>query len=323
MLCLSFRTTCQTSLWTAILLGACAFVPSAALAVDHLKQLNCTTDQIAKFNGNDWVCSADEIADVSALEAQVAALEASLATALASIAALQAADTALDGRITAIENNTVLNLDGALDLDTTNPSRPIARFEAVNVQIVDGAGQTISPTPNGLGNLIIGYDEPTADVSFFLHCSVGPHLNQTDCEAAGATWAANQKTGNHNLVVGTQHNYSQSAGVVFGLRNTVNRASSTVTGGQNGVAAGEQSSITGGNENSVGLRFSTISGGFENTIPFTASNGASVISGGSFNTNNAGEAIIGGGSGCVLASDDDLGWGAREKDGTNIGDCAP
>jgi hypothetical protein len=149
-------------------------------------------------------------------------------------------------------------------------------------------------------------------------------MNQADCQANGGTWGANHKTGNHNLVVGPQHNYSNSGGVVFGLRNTVNRDSSAVTGGQNGVAGGPRSSITGGNDNKVGIRFSTISGGFLNEIRFDPAHvfGASVISGGSFNLLQSGEAVIGGGSGCSLTAP--LGWGAKTgltSGSTSIGDC--
>ena len=54
-------------------------------------------------------------------------------------------------------------------------------FEAVNVRIVSGSGDTNGEV-NGLGNLIVGYDEPRQSGS--------------------------DKTGSHNIVVGTRNNCS-------------------------------------------------------------------------------------------------------------------
>lgn len=74
-----------------------------------------------------------------------------------------------------------------VEVDTTNH---VVRFTGANVQIRSGAGASWgtgdddSPDVNGLGNLIIGYDE--------------------DDE--------NDKTGSHNLVLGPYHTYSQAGG---------------------------------------------------------------------------------------------------------------
>ena len=356
----------------AILLVSLALASPSASAAKHLNGLNCATDEIARYDGNTWVCSVDNTVDLTTLIAQVALLQGQLNTLesevdqevldrIASIdaeeaarmaadtslqanidaeattraaadttlqanidaetAARIAADNTLDADITALESNTVLGLDGLLSLGSVL-GQPTALFEGVNVQIMDGTGSTISPPAalgsRGLGNLIIGYDETSSSSV----CSVGPHLNLTDCTNAGADWDSNQKRGNHNLVLGLGNNYAQSAGAVFGLRNTVNRDYSTVTGGMNNVSAGTTSSITGGNDNRVGQNFAHISGGFDNSIPFTSGNGASVISGGSFNTNLAGEAVIGGGSGCTLGATKDLGWGGKSQAGNQF-DCVP
>ena len=51
-----------------------------------------------------------------------------------------------------------------------------------NVQIVDGTGDT-GGTPNGLGNLIVGYNASSGDT----------------------------RTGSHNLVVGDLHTYTSYA----------------------------------------------------------------------------------------------------------------
>lgn len=112
----------------------------------------------------------------------------------------------LNQRLAVVESNTVLQLSGVLSLDTTDPTRPTALFNGVNVQIVNGLGATngnpgtrIGATPaiNGLGNLIVGYDEPRL-----------PEEGSSD------------KSGSHNLIVGEENNYTSYAGVVFGFRNT-------------------------------------------------------------------------------------------------------
>jgi hypothetical protein len=64
-------------------------------------------------------------------------------------------------------------------------------FEGCNVHIRSGAGGTDAPV-NGLGNLIIGYNE----------------RNEIE-----------DRTGSHNLLVGPFHTYSSPWGVVVGLDN--------------------------------------------------------------------------------------------------------
>src|SRR5262249_31716375 len=65
------------------------------------------------------------------------------------------------------------------------------RFSGVNVQIVSGAGATDAPE-NGVGNVIIGYNEtrPTG---------------------------GDDRSGSHNLVVGSRNNYTSHGGVVGGF----------------------------------------------------------------------------------------------------------
>jgi hypothetical protein len=79
------------------------------------------------------------------------------------------ADIAMNSStILAIQGNTVLALDGFLFLDMDAEGNDVARFDQVNVQITNGLGATNGdpmsspedPGPtNGLGNLVIGYNE--------------------------------------------------------------------------------------------------------------------------------------------------------------------
>ena len=74
-----------------------------------------------------------------------------------------------------------------------------------NVHITNGEGHTDSI--NGLGNLIVGYD---------------------DNNAKGV-----DKTGSHNVVVGAGHSYSSYGGLVAGFRNTASGNYASVSGGYN------------------------------------------------------------------------------------------
>jgi hypothetical protein len=94
-------------------------------------------------------------------------------------------------------------------------------FEGVNLRIVNGAGATASR--NGLGNLIIGYNEPppgTAD-----------------------------RSGSHNLVVGPEHSYASYGGALGGRRNSASGPYASALGGRYNIATGECSSVTAGEFN--------------------------------------------------------------------------
>lgn len=117
-------------------------------------------------------------------------------------------------------------------------------------------GQNSTSSINGLGNLIIGYDE----------------------SGSGA------KNGSHNLVMGSYNNYSSYGGIVTGTANTISNSnasviggvgntasgnSSSVTGGQGNIASGSYSSVNGGNSNTSAGISSAISGGDQKNIPAT------------------------------------------------------
>ncbi|MGI9200232.1 MAG: hypothetical protein ACR2QL_04185 [Woeseiaceae bacterium] len=190
-------------------------------------------------------------------------------------AELQARISELEERLLAMEelvaNNTVLRLDGYLSLDDSNPERPTALFAGTNVQVVNGVGST--PTINGLGNVIIGYDEtklPSPHGRNQYVCSegsafsVGSILTKEDCVGQGFDWYLNHKSGSHNLVVGGWHNYSQFGGLVVGSGNTINGRYATVTGGAGNTASGNYSSVSGGQLNAARGDASSVTGGHFN-----------------------------------------------------------
>ena len=98
-------------------------------------------------------------------------------------------------------------LGGALALALVSESAAVAActakvvgndfvIDGCNLVVRNGSGST--STVNGLGNVIIGYDAP----------------NTVDGFPKG-------KTGSHNLVVGDEHSYTSSGGVVTGFQNAV------------------------------------------------------------------------------------------------------
>ncbi len=74
---------------------------------------------------------------------------------------------------------------------------------------INEQSQEIPDCPNGLGNLIVGYNEPREPA-----------------------FGEDIRTGSHNVVVGQQHNFSRFGGVVVGLRNGISGDYAAVGGGE-------------------------------------------------------------------------------------------
>jgi hypothetical protein len=106
----------------------------------------------------------------------------------------------------------------------------------VNLQIVNGTGSTDGET-NGLGNLIVGYNEPQGT----------------------------EYPGSHNIVVGKGHNYSSYGGLVGGIGNTISAPFATVSGGYSNTASGSFASVSGGVDNEASGSGASVGGGYENT----------------------------------------------------------
>jgi hypothetical protein len=157
--------------------------------------------------------------DTTALQAQITALQTALASAQATIACMHTVGTDVF-------------------------------FDGCNVHIRSGAGTT-DATLNGLGNLIVGYNEDF---------SASPKV----------------RTGSHNLVVGRFHTYSTWGGFVAGESNAVTGAGASVSGGGNSTASGIYSHVSGGNGNTASGIVSSVSGGAGNT----ASGDEASVSGG-------------------------------------------
>ena len=114
-----------------------------------------------------------------------------------------------------------------------------------NLHIVNGTGTTTG-TVNGLGNLIVGYNEVRG--------------------------SGDDRTGSHNLVVGKEHNYSSFGGLVAGYYNTISGRYASVSGGSVNVAGGSSSSVSGGSGNEASGTDSSVSGGYYNQAGNTNAN---------------------------------------------------
>jgi len=139
----------------------------------------------------------------------------------------------LEARIAQLEV-TVQRLEGLLADVTRNGSE--ITFSGVNVHVVNGTGTTDGT--NGLGNLIVGYNE----------------LRGQD----------DDRSGSHNIVVGKEQSYSSCGGLVAGRSNTVSAPYASVTGGMQNEAAAEAAAVSGGQKNKASASVSQVIAGEEN-----------------------------------------------------------
>jgi hypothetical protein len=195
---------------------------------------------------------------------------------------LAAANAAIQNLQTELSQQNVQNafdLGNYVTVDTQDPTvnglkAPNVFFEGANFHVESGSGATVDTT--GLGNLVIGYDEDS--------------LNASAIDAA--------RTGSHNLIVGPDHEFTSSGGVVAGFANEVAADYASVVGGEYNLSAAPSTSVSGGNCNVAG---SSTPG----TCPgLTQPGEAAVVSGGSSNAASGQASSIGGGATQTATSTD-------------------
>ena len=134
------------------------------------------------------------------------------------------------------QKRTVLESMSRIDKDADEHNgEETVRFSGVNVQVVSGREKTDEDQAkvlSGLGNLIVGYDE-------------GP---------------AREKSGSHNLVVGSGHEYTSHSSTISGKDNVVAAPATTALGSQN-VAVGWAATVTGGTGNRAEALAASVTGG--------------------------------------------------------------
>jgi hypothetical protein len=202
------------------------------------------------------------------------------------VASLTSQVTTLEGQVSTLQSN-VSALQSLLD-GVTRPDANTLMFSGMNLQVVNGTGQT-DGSPNGLGNLILGYN----------------------------TGSAADKTGSHDLVIGDDNAYTSTSGIVSGTDNRISGQYALASGGGNS-ATGLDSFATGGGNLASGVgSFATggsnlVSGvasfatGFENTVSGDDSfatgfqntaSGDDSFGSGFINTASGDDSFVGGGHG--------------------------
>ncbi len=201
---------------------------------------------------------------------------------------------ALEAQLAALSPLLELIQGGQLEVVTNESGVTVLRLTGINLQVRNGLGASSSPSTNGAGNVIIGYDEVRTTGP--KTCSSGRYHDEATCVAEGYVWAISYKNGSHYLVVGSENNYGRASGIVVGQRNSSSAPFSSVLAGRDNSAARQGASVSGGMGNLASGPYSAVSGGISNTAneDIPGSQGASV-SGGYLNVASGWASSVSGG----------------------------
>jgi hypothetical protein len=224
--------------------------------------------------------------EITALREQIASLSSTVSGLQGQVTALRTANTALETRVAAVQSNPALELGPYVSVDPATEigvSGPNITFTGANIHIVNGSGTTNNnANPQGLGNLIIGYDEDP--------------INYPTGGPGGGFMPLNpgDRSGSHNLVIGPGHRFGQGAsgGLVAGELNTIGSAGSSITGGYANRAGGPFATVSGGEFNSANGQDSSVSGGGANSADAVDAS----VSGGLANSATAVNSSVSGGA---------------------------
>jgi hypothetical protein len=214
-------------------------------------------------------------ADLAALQTRVTTLEGTVSGLQTTVSAQAAQIVSLQGAVASVQN-VQIDLQNKLQFVTVSGTEMYVT--GANLNIRNGLGATYAE-PNGLGNLVVGYNEINP---------VEPSLSP--------------KSGSHNIVVGYYHGYSSYGGLVSGWANRISAPNTSVSGGFANIASAPMASVSGGSGNTASKDGASVSGGSGNT----ASGIAASVSGGSENTASGIAASVSGGASLIQGSD--LGW---------------
>ena len=294
-------------------LSTCAWAANAqtldGLTSSSFALLNSSTGAIPDSEVPKTIARTVAVDDqIAALQAQITTLQNTVKAQAATISklqsdnnSLQSAQAAQGASIMTLQTDVGNQGTAIASMETT--FKQVTRqgttltFSGMNLQVVSGTGST-DGNVNGLGNIIIGYNEARND---------------------GST----KTTGSHNLILGTQNNYESYGGIVAGNWNEISSTYAFVTGGQYNTASGQFSSVSGGQYNTAGGQFSSVAGGQWNianaqfsSVPAGVGNMAigvgSSVSGGIWNIANGANSSVSGGAGATA-----IGVGSSVSGGTN------
>ena len=176
-----------------------------------------------------------------------------------------------------------------VDTGTINDLKgPHVIFTGVNLHIRSGEASGNSYVQNGLGNLVVGYNEPS-DTSFPV-----------------------ERGGSHNVVVGPNHRYNFGVGLIVGGASRLGNDGASVSGGFMNTASGLFAAVGAGLRNEASGDFASVSGGADNVASGNtgvvaagqlnqATGDLSAVTGGFNNVSSGVFSTVGGGSGLVNA----------------------
>ena len=200
------------------------------------------------------------------------------------------------------------------------------RFSGVNVQIVSGLGTT-NGDRNGLGNLIVGYNESRGTNDGECDPSSGPSCEYPilrDCNGPDGEDCYEDRWGSHNIIVGADNNYSSTGGLVVGNVNGVYAPAGVVLGGARNEVSGARGVVVGGEQNNASGGFSTVVGGTVNHaggahsfvgggVGNSTANWTSTVVGGTGNSARGQEAVVVGGIGNTAEGEGSTVGGGRNR----------
>jgi hypothetical protein len=146
--------------------------------------------------------------------------------------------------LAATESAVVRLADRLVDAEATlgpisyDPRAQAIYFTGVDVHVRNGSGST-DGEPDGTGNLILGW-------------------NEVDDE--------DERTGSHNLVIGSRHTWTGHSGLISGLDNTLRSDASVAVGGQGNIVTGAGAAAIGGQDNEVAGEDAVAVGGAANFV---------------------------------------------------------
>jgi len=217
--------------------------------------------------------------------ATIGALSTDLASARTTVSGLQgnvgSLTTTVAGQTATLINDAdVLALEPWVRVSSPAPNTvtgPTIVFQGCNLQI---KSPTSEIDDSGLGNLIVGWDDPPPGLAEGL------------------------RSGANNLVCGDENSFSGNGGFVAGYDNTVSRFWASVSGGSGNEAVNDCSSVSGGSGNGASGENASVFGGDENT----ASGMFATVCGGEGNTALAGHTTVTGAIGVTESTG--YGWSA-------------
>jgi predicted nucleic acid-binding Zn-ribbon protein len=197
--------------------------------------------------------------NVAGVQSQVTGFAADVQSNSADVAAVVSSQSTQDTRLSALEAKTA-----SMSTDTID-GRAAVVFDAVNLHLRSGSGSTAG-TVNGLGNLVIGYDE--------------------------ARTTGSDKSGSHNIVFGRLANYTSFGGLVGGSNNAVTGSYASILTGSNNEATSTYSVVIAGSSNDSTGTSSVVVTGSNNE----ATSGDSVVISGSSNDSTGTDSVVVSGS---------------------------